>query len=216
MSDSSSTSSSHTVRPRCAQCCRPMELCLCHLLPSLTPRTEILVIQHPDERKHALNTARLLVAGLTNAQLLIVEQLPLHWVERITDLEWRTELLFPGLDVPVLMPAKADTRPRRLILLDGTWRKARKLLYLNPLLQQLPQVALPEGLTSRYRLRKAAAADALSTIEAGTMALQMLEPETDFTDLLRPFDALIEGQISAMGEDTYRRNHVRDHAKPRS
>lgn len=216
MSDPSSTSSPPTVRPRCAQCCRPMELCLCHLLPNLTPRTEILVIQHPDERKHALNTARLLVAGLTNAQLLIAEQLPPEWMEWIADPGWRTELLFPGPGVPVLTSARPDAGPCRLILLDGTWRKARKLLYLNPLLQQLPQVALPEGLRSRYRLRKAPAVGALSTIEAGTMALQMLEPETDFTDLLRPFDALIEEQIRAMGEDTYRRNYIRDHVKPGS
>lgn len=173
------------------------------------------MIQHPDERRHALNTARLLVAGLANAQLLAVEQLPPDWIELITDPGWRTELLFPGPDVPVLTTAEVDARPRRLILLDGTWRKARKLLYLNPLLQQLPQVALPEGLLSRYRLRKAPTAGALSTVEAGAMALQILEPDTDFSSLLRPFDALIEGQITAMGKDTYRRNHTGDQAKHR-
>ncbi|SDS55046.1 DTW domain-containing protein YfiP [Halopseudomonas litoralis] len=203
-------SQSHTVRPRCPRCGRPVELCLCHLLPNLTPRTEILVIQHPDERRHALNTARLLVAGLSNAHLLIAEQLPPDWVERIADRGWRTELLFPGPQVPLLTAAGQGDRPRRLVLLDGTWRKARKLLYLNPLLQQLSQVALPEGLTSRYRLRKAPATGALSTIEAGTMALQMIEPETDFADLLRPFDALIDGQIRAMGEDIYTRNYRRN------
>lgn len=207
----SDPSISHTVRPRCPQCCRPVERCLCHLLPDLSSRTTILVMQHPDERKHALNTARLLVAGLRNAQLLVAEQLSADWQERLTDPAWRTELLFPGPAAPVLSAAGDDLRPRRLILLDGTWRKARKLLYLNPVLQQLPQVALPAGLTSRYRLRKAPAAGALSTIEAGMQALQMLEPESDFSPLLAPFDALIEGQISAMGETVYQRNH----GKPR-
>ena len=197
------------VRPRCQQCHRPLELCLCHLLPGLSPRTEILVVQHPDEHKHALNTARLLVAGLTNAQLLIAEQLSEDWQAKLVDPGWRTELLFPGPQVPLITAAAHDCRPRRLILLDGTWRKARKLLYLNPWLRQLPQVALPEGLVSRYRLRKAPAEGALSTIEAGTHALQIIEPDMNFAGLLRPFDALIEGQIRAMGEERYIRNHIK-------
>ena len=29
-----------------------------------------------------------------------------------------------------------------------------------------------------------------------------------FEPLLRPFEALIEGQIAAMGEETYQRNHT--------
>lgn len=201
------SSTTPAIRPRCPQCQRPVELCLCHLLPELSPRTEILVIQHPDERKHALNTARLLVAGLSNAHLLVTEQLPVDWQERLLDPAWRTELLFPGPHVPTLSCAREDSRSRRLVLLDGTWRKARKLLYLNPVLQQLPQVALPDGLVSRYRLRKAPAEGALSTIEAAVHALQVIEPDTDFSSLLRPFDALIEGQIKAMGESLYRQNY---------
>jgi DTW domain-containing protein YfiP len=38
--------------------------------------------------------------------------------------------------------------------------------------------------------------------------LSRLEPEHRFDDLLRPFEALIEGQIAAMGESTYQRNHA--------
>ena len=38
-------------------------------------------------------------------------------------------------------------------------------------------------------------------------ALEILEATTSFAPLLRPFEALIEGQIEAMGADTYQRNH---------
>lgn len=208
MSNLPSPPSAPVPRARCPQCARPVELCLCHLVPDLAPRTTIIVIQHPDERRHALNTARLLVAGLRNGELVVAEQLPEKWQLRLGNPAWRTELLFPGPQVPLVAPAADDPRPRQLVLLDGTWRKARKLLHLNPLLQQLPQVALPAGLESRYRLRKAPAAGALSTIEAGVAALQLIEPDGDFHDLLKPFDALIEGQIQAMGEEVYRRNHL--------
>jgi DTW domain-containing protein YfiP len=94
-----------------------------------------------------------------------------------------------------------------LVVPDGTWRKARKLLHLNPLLAQLPRVVLQNVPPSRYRLRKAPGPDALSTLEAIVHALHTLEPATSFQALLRPFDALIEGQIAAMGEETFRRNH---------
>ncbi|PRB80484.1 tRNA-uridine aminocarboxypropyltransferase [Pseudomonas sp. MYb185] len=208
MPDSSIPSRCSSVRPRCALCQRPPGHCLCHLLPSIASHTQVLVVQHPDERKHALNTARLLVGGLLQAELLVAERLPASWCARLADPEWRTELLFPGQDVPVVQAPGEDLRPRRLVLLDGTWRKARKLLYLNPVLQGLPQVSLPAGLSSRYRLRKAPMAEGLSTIEAGMHALQVIEPQTDFSALLRPFDALIEGQIQAMGQAVYQRNHA--------
>ncbi|GGI92564.1 DTW domain-containing protein [Halopseudomonas pertucinogena] len=176
------------------------------MLPHITACTRILVVQHPDERRHALNTARLLVAGLTNAELLVAETLSTQWCRRLADPNWHTELLFPGPAASVLA-AGAPQRPRQLVLLDGTWPKARKLLHVNPVLQALPRVALPEGLQSRYRLRKAPMAGALSTIEAGMHALQIIEPQTDFSPLLASFDALIESQITAMGAEVYQRNH---------
>lgn len=199
----------HAPRSRCTVCARPLSHCLCHLIPRLWPDTQLLVIQHPDEASHALNTARLLVAGLVNAHLLVTESLTDHpgWVRRLSDPGWRNELLFPGPDASELSVA-ADTRPRRLVLLDGTWRKARKLLYLNPILQSLPQVRLAAGLRSRYRLRKVPHADALSTIEAGAEALSLLHPGFERDRLLAPFEALIEGQIRAMGEQRYQRNYL--------
>ena len=190
-------------------CARPQAQCLCSLIPRLWPPTQLLVIQHPDEASHALNTARLLVPGLVNAHLLITESLQEHpaWMRRLQDPRWRNELLFPGEQAQVLLPAAADLRPRRLVLLDGTWRKARKLVYLNPVLQSMAQVCLPAGLVSRYRLRKVPQAGALSTIEAGTEALSVLHPGFDKHALLAPFEALIEGQIRAMGLARYQQNY---------
>jgi DTW domain-containing protein YfiP len=179
----------------------------------------LLVIQHPQEQRHALNTGRLLVAGLAKAELLVTERIAPEsaWWARLGDPSWRTELLFPGLQVQPLVPASLDDqRPRRLILLDGTWRKARKILALNPVLQQLPRVCLPDGLVSRYRLRKTDVPNALSTIEAGVQALQQIEPDSDFSLILLPFEALIEGQIRAMGPECFTRNHSRTASKPDS
>ncbi|KFE56149.1 tRNA-uridine aminocarboxypropyltransferase [Pseudomonas syringae] len=194
-------------RARCERCLRPETHCLCALIPQLDSRTRVLVLQHPSEVNHALNTGRLATLGLRNAQLLVGEV--------FEDLQtvlyppgYQPRLLFPGEGAQPLVADQVDTLPTLLVVPDGTWRKARKLLHMNPLLAALPRVTLGEVLPSRYRLRKAPGPDALSTLEAITHALQIIEAPKSFVPLLAPFEALIDMQIEAMGSDTYQRNHV--------
>lgn len=195
-------------RIHCARCLRPQSHCLCALIPCLDSRTQVVLLQHPSEVNHALNTARLAALGLRNAELRVGEVFEdlAQWLQVPG---YRSALLFPGEGAQALQGYAVDERPWRLVVPDGTWRKARKLLHLNPLLTALPRVTLEAVQPSRYRLRKAPEAGALSTIEAVVQALNVLEAPVVFDTLLRPFDALIEGQIAAMGQQTYERNHVR-------
>lgn len=193
-------------RPQCSQCLRPTTHCLCALIPSLDSRTRVLLLQHPSEVGHALNTARLAALGLNNAQLVVGEVF-----EDLSTLlnppGYQARLLFPGEGAQSLQAYVPSDEPWLLVVPDGTWRKARKMLHLNPLLAALPRVTLAEGAVSRYRLRKAPAPGALSTVEAIVQALQTLEAPTCFEALLKPFDALIEGQIAAMGPAVFEKNH---------
>ena len=200
--------SEQTGRVSCQTCMRPLAHCLCGLIPSLPSRTRVLLIQHPDEVKHALNTARLAALGLQNAELVVAETIE-HLEQYLKQPGYRPCLLFPAETAQTLTPYQPNETPLLLIVPDGTWRKARKILHCNPLLAELPRVTLPAGYSSRYRLRKAPTSDALATVEAISYALDTLEPESDFSPLLKPFDALIEGQIEAMGAQTYQRNHGR-------
>lgn len=193
-------------RSHCARCLRPETHCLCRLIPQLDSRTRVLLLQHPSEVNHALNTARLAALGLTNAELIVgevFEDLP----GLLNQPGYQARLLFPGEGAQPLQAYTSVDRPMLLVVPDGTWRKARKLLHLNPLLAALPRVTLAEGAVSRYRLRKAPGPGALSTVEAIVQALQVLEAPTSFEPLLRPFEALIEGQIAAMGEEVFQKNH---------
>jgi DTW domain-containing protein len=196
-------------RPQCPRCCRPLERCLCALIPRLHSRTRLLILQHPSEVKHALNTARLAALGLCNAELRIGEVFE-DMSGLLAQPGYQSCLLFPGEGaLPLAQFAEQSSGlPLLLVVPDGTWRKARKLLHCNPLLATLPRVTLALGLQSRYRLRKAPMPGALSTIEAITCALEILEAPQRFDALLRPFEALIDGQIAAMGEQTYQRNHA--------
>ena len=193
-------------RPQCPRCLRPQTHCLCPLIPSLDSRTRVLLLQHPSEVNHALNTARLAALGLTNAELVVgevFEDLP----GLLNRPGYQARLLFPADDAQPLQANRESDQPLLLVVPDGTWRKARKMLHLNPLLAALPRVTLAQGGVSRYRLRKAPGPGALSTIEAIVQALETLEAPTTFAPLLKPFEALIEGQIAAMGEEVFQRNH---------
>ncbi|GAB3384187.1 tRNA-uridine aminocarboxypropyltransferase [Azotobacter armeniacus] len=193
-------------RSCCPRCARPLSHCLCAFIPMLSSRTRVLILQHPAEVSHALNTARLAALALGNGELRVGETFPALAAE-LKHCPYRSCLLFPGGGAMPLAELAQDGRPLQLIVPDGTWRKACRILHVNPQLAALPRVALPEGLASRYRLRKAPMAGALSTVEAIVCALNILEGPGRFDAMLRPFEALIEGQIAAMGEAVYRRNH---------
>ncbi|MDD0986311.1 tRNA-uridine aminocarboxypropyltransferase [Pseudomonas shahriarae] len=196
-------------RPQCPRCLRPTTHCLCALIPSLHSRTRVLLLQHPSEVNHALNTARLAALGLVNAQLVVGEVFE-DLQTLLNPPGYQVRLLFPGEEAQSLQTYSPSDEPLLLVVPDGTWRKARKLLHLNPLLAALPRVTLAAGAVSRYRLRKAPGPGALSTVEAIVQALQVLEAPQSFDPLLRPFEALIDGQIAAMGEEVFQRNHGGD------
>lgn len=201
-------------RSQCPRCTRPSERCLCAHIPCLASQTRVLILQHPSEVGHALNTARLAALGLSNAELIVGEvfdSLPVL----LQQPGYRACLLFPGEQAQPLMEFALQHRevPLLLVVPDGTWRKARKLLHVNPLLAALPRVVLPEGLQSNYRLRKAPMNGALSTVEAIVAALNSVEAPSSFDALLKPFEVLIDGQIESMGRPIYQRNHVKTYAQ---
>ncbi|MFG0230491.1 tRNA-uridine aminocarboxypropyltransferase [Achromobacter sp. 413638] len=195
-------------RSVCLRCKRPESHCLCASIPALASRTRVVVLQHPSEARHPLNTARLAVLGLAGARLLVGERYtPQDWMAP----GYAPHLLFPGPGARVLgqgMDGGEPARPIQLIVPDGTWTHARKLVRLNPELAALPRVMLQEGLTSRYRVRHADIDGALSSIEAIVHALNAIEAPARFDALLDPFERMIDLQIEGMGEHLYARHHL--------
>jgi hypothetical protein len=106
-----------------------------------------------------------------------------------------TAVLFPGpgaQDVAEL----AGKGLRNLVVIDGTWPLARKVLKENPLLQGLPRVAFTPRRPGNYRIRKEPAAHCVSTIEAVAEVLGRLEgaPER-FEQMLVAFEKMVDWQL---------------------
>ena len=103
--------------------------------------------------------------------------------------------LADALQAPV---AVNPTSPVRvcLVVVDGTWRKSRKMLQRNPLLQALPRLSSTPLAPSRYSVRKAHQPHQRSTLEAACAALAQLESDSDkFSPLLAAFDGFVAQQL---------------------
>ena len=92
-----------------------------------------------------------------------------------------------------------DLQNLRLIVIDGTWRKSRKILCKNPYLQTLPRLVLDDLPAGQYSIRKARKPHQLSTLEAATAALAQLETDAaKFAPLKQSFlafNAMLAGHM---------------------
>lgn len=62
-----------------------------------------------------------------------------------------------------------------LIVIDGTWRKAKKIHLLNKWLKNIPSLTLTESKKTNYGIRKSNIEHGLSSIEAIAFALEDME-----------------------------------------
>jgi len=203
-------------RPRCPGCLRPHSACICRWVRPAAHRTEVLILQHPLEVHEAKGTARLLHQSLPHSRMVTGERFDASTLQQWLTAPFGAQdppepprhalLLYPeapqdaalGIATPPpLNPAWLQAPERlRLVVLDATWRKSRKMLHLNPLLQQLPRLPLQDMPASHYLIRKAHRPDQLSTLEASCAALAQLEGGAErFEPLLAAFDGFVAQQL---------------------
>jgi DTW domain-containing protein YfiP len=185
-------------RAVCARCLRAQSACICAWIAPVASSVELLILQHPLEVGNAKNSARLLQLSVSPSTMVTGETFDAAALTAMLEEGGRTPVLLypdtPGVPVPAMPAAPAKLR---LVILDATWRKSRKMLYCNPILQTLPRLALRAMPPSHYRIRKAHAPDQLSTLEAAAYALMQLDAEpTRWQGLLTAFDGFVEQQLS--------------------
>ncbi|KAI5077292.1 hypothetical protein GOP47_0007116 [Adiantum capillus-veneris] len=112
-------------------------------------------------------------------------------------------LLYPSdkaVELPKLLHSNTEEEleaPHHLLVLDGTWSKARRLYFENPWLHNLPHYKLSLPSPSLYEgVRKQPKPGCLSTLESIVYALKVLEPENEegLDGLLEVFDSMVEDQ----------------------
>jgi DTW domain-containing protein YfiP len=170
-----------------------------------------VVLQHPREERTAIGTARMAHLALPGSILRVGLDFSADPAVK-SALAERSDrfVLFPGPGA-VSIEALPRERPITLVVLDGTWWQAKKLLTLNPHLAALPRVGFQPAQPSDYRIRRQPAEFCVSTIEALAEVLGKLEHDPDrFATLLRPFRAMVDAQLRYADEISARRHTLRD------
>ena len=190
-------------RARCPTCLRPHSACICAWATPLAHQVEVLILQHPLEVDHPKGSARLLHLSLPHSRLVVGEVFDEPSLRELLTAPWQDGraprqalLLYPETSDHTSSAQKLEplqSTQIRLVVLDGTWRKSRKMLHQNPLLQQLPRLALHDLPASHYHVRQAHRPDQRSTLEATCAALAQLEGDAArFVPLLAAFDGFVE------------------------
>ena len=182
----------------CQRCAYPEATCICDYLTPVSHQTKLIVLQHPSEVKHAKNTVKLLSLISNNLQVIVGETIrDFEQIKRQT--EKNSEqfyILFPSDNAKTWLQWQEvntenkelnSNQPITIIIIDGTWKKAKKILLLNPWLQTLNELKI-EGKTTNYNIRKTSIPGALSTIEATSIALSDIEGIN-----ITPFEHALQG-----------------------
>ncbi|BCE00031.1 tRNA-uridine aminocarboxypropyltransferase [Marinicellulosiphila megalodicopiae] len=174
-----------TQRAFCSGCAMLSTHCLCDSISALPSRTQLLVLQHPQEAKHHKNTVKLLTLNIPNTQIIVGEQFdPNDFVQLQGLSRANTFLLYPSdqsielESVAALQEQQAYkvAEPLTLIVIDSSWKKSKKMYLINQWLHSFQSFHLKlDQSPSIYQIRKKREAHFRSTLEASVIALNILE-----------------------------------------
>lgn len=169
----------------------------------------MVFLQHHREARRRLGTCRLAHLQLPGSELHVAARFDGH--PRLATLAAEgAALLFPG---PGALPVHA-VAPRLLVVVDGTWSEARKVIGRTPALAALPRIGLAPAAPGRYRIRRAPAPHCLSTVEAVVDVLGALAGDPDrYVALLASFEQLVEEQLAAAAAGPHPWTHERRRAR---
>jgi len=164
----------------CSGCRLPAWLCVCEHAPRLTIRTRLLLPVHVQDLGRTSNTVRLLKLAIANATVLGhgIFPDPANPASHIPANETPL-VLFPGHGAEPLTPELVASLPSppALIAPDGSWRQASRMVKRLPLLDGAIKVSLEERSFAGLALRRNSHDHHMSTYEAVTQALAILEGE---------------------------------------
>lgn len=166
--------------------------CFCADVPRVPARTEVLVIRHVIESYKPSNSARIAALALPHCTIASYGA----WGEEFDEEALRgdgTWLLFPqggrtDIDAPP---------PRRLVVLDGSWRQARRMMIRIAALRAMPRLSLAAPAAAPRRLRCGRSTHEMATLEAIAQALTLLEGDAIGRPLLDLYRLFVERTYQA-------------------
>ena len=182
----------------CPRCYQRLEICICPILPTVTTRTEVLILRHIYEAQRPSNTGRLVALAMPNSRIIPCGGGTRIGLSPIDDEFLRvpgTWLLWP--DGTGTQPDMSDlATPDRVVVIDATWQQARRLYSSMPVLRALPRLVLPAPIRCRDRLREQHRSDGMSTLETVAAAVAKIEGAESARPLEILYDEVVRRTIS--------------------
>lgn len=202
------SSPSINKRAVCPKCEYILQRCLCQFIKTINNQVRIIILMHPSEARHALGSVHIMAKSLQNMDLFVGENFDDH-------LELNSLIKTHGQSMALMFPTQEslalnstlEGKITHLIFIDGTWKKARKIFLLSKNLHSLPTYSLPAASESLYKIRKTTVDNGLSTLEAASISLALVEKNLDTSSMVKSFLEMIEFQIKKMGEETFLKNY---------
>jgi DTW domain-containing protein YfiP len=182
----------------CLRCYLRREICICPILPTVQTQAEFLIMRHIREANRPSNTGRLVALAMPNSRIVSCGggvRIGLSFLDEKLLRRPGTWLLWPdgtnsGSDMSAITP------PERVVVLDATWRQARRLYSRMPVLPTMPRLALPAPARYRNRMREQHRSDGMSTIEAVAAAVTKLEGAEVAEPLEMLYDEVVRRSIA--------------------
>jgi DTW domain-containing protein YfiP len=165
-------------------------------------KTRVTLIIHHRELSRNSNTGLLALKALVNGVIRVRgEERAALDLQDLLNPEYRTFLFFPCADAVELDEAlvSREDRPIQLIVPDGTWRQAKKILYRHPELKELPRVKISTPQNSIFWLRAQSRPERMATLPAIAYALGVIEGRPVQAQLMKLYDAKIERALAGRG-----------------
>ncbi|OVE81694.1 hypothetical protein BVY03_02860 [bacterium K02(2017)] len=184
---------------KCISCRLPLNLCLCAQMPWFKLKTRVVLLMQWGEHKVISNTGHLIPKIFPNSEIRFrgsKDEVPLN-VERLFEADSAPYVLYPLGGAKELNAdfVKSTSKPLTLIVPDGNWRQASKMVKRIPALQSIPKLTLPVGPPSRYRLRSTKQVDGVCTLEAIARALEIIEGQGIQGQVERYFTLMVERML---------------------
>jgi len=164
---------------RCDGCRLPIDVCICEYRRQIPACCEFWLLTHRYELYKPTNTGRLIVDSVANTRVF-------EWsrtepsedlLDALQDSRYAPCLVFPaGADYEHRMLKKLPEEGRIpvFIILDGTWRQARRMFRHSRYLQHLPVIEPETDRLSRYQLRRSTIDEHLCTAEVAVALLEQV------------------------------------------
>ena len=182
---------------RCELCQLTQDNCICALRVSLKSHVGFLLLMYDTEVLKPSNTGKLIADLIPDTFAFLWSRTCVEkaLIDILNDQQWQPYIVFPAEYVAPgqkvyhqEIDSSSDKKPL-FIMLDGSWREAKKMFRKSPYLSDFPVLSIDpkkfidENYLSKYQLRTAEKSNQLCTAEVAAQALA-IAGEVDNAEIL--------------------------------